>query len=75
MSKVPSLSYERVVHAPRRGGWVAVRQRGSRVRLHKHTLTETRKLTVPSHIPIKRSTLTHILKQARLELDDFLDRL
>jgi predicted RNA binding protein YcfA (HicA-like mRNA interferase family) len=75
MSKVPSLSYDRVVHALQRGGWVVVRQRGSHIRLHKHTPNEVLKLTVPSHRPLKRSTLAHILKQARLELDDFLQLL
>ncbi|MFI5379172.1 MAG: type II toxin-antitoxin system HicA family toxin [Tepidisphaerales bacterium] len=75
MSKIPSLSYDRVVHALRRGGWVVVRQKGSHIRLHKHALTETLKLTVPSRRPVKRSTLAHILKQARLELDDFLQLL
>lgn len=30
------------------------------------------KITVPAHSPIKRSTLSHILKQARLANDDFL---
>ncbi len=29
------------------------------------------KLVVPAHRPIKRSTLTHILKQARLSADEF----
>jgi len=29
------------------------------------------KLVVPAHRPIKRSTLSHILKQARLSLEQF----
>jgi predicted RNA binding protein YcfA (HicA-like mRNA interferase family) len=32
---------------------------------------ETLKLVVPAHRPIKRSTLSHILKQARLAVEDF----
>ncbi|HEX3556314.1 MAG TPA: type II toxin-antitoxin system HicA family toxin [Thermoanaerobaculia bacterium] len=72
MSKVPSLSFERVIHALRRDGWVVVRQRGSHIRLQKRTAEETLKLIVPAHRPIKRSTLSHILKQARLDLDRFL---
>lgn len=28
---------------------------------------------VPAHIPIKRSTLAHILKDAQLPLEEFLD--
>ncbi len=71
MTKVPSLSYPQVVRALRRDGWVVVRQRGSHIRLQKHTPDETLKLVVPAHRPIKRSTLSHILKQARLTVADF----
>jgi predicted RNA binding protein YcfA (HicA-like mRNA interferase family) len=74
MTKVPSLPYDQVIRALQRDGWVAVRQKGSHVRLQKHTPTETLKLTVPTHRPIKRSTLSHILKQAKLTPEDF-DRL
>ena len=52
-----------------------VRQRGSHIRLQKRTTDELLKLTVPAHRPIKRSTLSHILKQARLETDAFLSLL
>ena len=71
MTKVPSLSYDRVVRALRRDGWVVVRQRGSHIRLQKQTPDETLKLIVPAHRPIKRSTLSHILKQARLTVEEF----
>jgi hypothetical protein len=47
-------------------------QRGSHIRLQKHTPSETIKVTVPTHRPIKRSTLSHMLKQARLSVDDFI---
>ncbi len=75
MTRIPSVGYDRVVRALRRDGWVVIRQRGSHIRLQKHTRTETLKLTVPAHRPIKRSTLAHILKQAQIELDRFLDLL
>ena len=75
MSKVPSLNYEQVINALRRDGWLVVRQRGSHIRLQKRTADETLKIVVPAHRPIKRSTLSHILKQARLELDVFLELL
>jgi predicted RNA binding protein YcfA (HicA-like mRNA interferase family) len=71
VTKVPSLNYDQVVRALRRDGWVVVRQRGSHIRLQKHTPDETLKLIVPAHRPIKRSTLSHILKQARLTVDEF----
>lgn len=65
MSKVPSLSYEKVIAAFKRDGWVVVRQRGSHIRLQKHARTDVLKITVPAHRPIKRSTLSHILKQTQ----------
>jgi predicted RNA binding protein YcfA (HicA-like mRNA interferase family) len=60
------------VAALQRDGWVVVRQRGSHIRLQKHLPAETLKLIVPAHRPVKRSTLAHILKQARLTVDDFI---
>lgn len=66
MTKVPSLGYEKIIAALKRDAWVVVRQKGSHIRLQKHTRNEMLKLTIPAHNPIKRSTLSHILKQARL---------
>lgn len=72
MTKVPSLDYRKIISALRRDGWVVVRQRGSHIRLQKHLSDGTLKLTVPAHRPVKRSTLAHILKQARLTVDELL---
>jgi predicted RNA binding protein YcfA (HicA-like mRNA interferase family) len=54
---------------------VLVRQKGSHLRLQKRLAEEVLKVTVPAHRPVKRSTLAHILKQARLDLDTFLQLL
>lgn len=75
MSKVPSLSYQEIIAAFKRDGWEVVRQRGSHIRLEKELSDETLKVTVPAHRPVKRSTLSHILKQARISVDDFLNLL
>lgn len=72
MSKVPSLPYTDVIRALERDGWVGLRQRGSHIRLHKMVEGEVLRITVPAHRPIKRSTLSHILKQARLDVEGFL---
>jgi predicted RNA binding protein YcfA (HicA-like mRNA interferase family) len=48
VTKVPSLSYDAVVKALRRAGWVVVRQRGSHIRLQKHVERQTLKLIVPA---------------------------
>jgi len=57
-----------MLRALQRDGWVIVRQKGSHIRLQKHLPNDVLKLTVPAHRPIKRSTLAHILKQARLSV-------
>jgi len=75
VSKVPSLSYIKIIRALQRDGWTVVRQRGSHIRLHKRLRDEVLKLTVPAHHPVKRSTLSHILKQARLNVEEFLELL
>jgi predicted RNA binding protein YcfA (HicA-like mRNA interferase family) len=75
MSKVPSLPYTEIVKALERAGWAVTRQRGSHIRLEKHAEEGRRLLTVPAHRPVKRSTLSHILKQAGLSVEEFLDLL
>jgi predicted RNA binding protein YcfA (HicA-like mRNA interferase family) len=73
MTKVPSVPFETVISVLKRSGWVVVRQRGSHIRLQKHTPEETLKITIPAHRPIKRSTLAHILKQAHMTADEFIE--
>jgi predicted RNA binding protein YcfA (HicA-like mRNA interferase family) len=71
MTRRPALGFEKVIKALQRDSWVVIRQRGSLIRMHKHTRSEVLKLTIPAHSPIKRSTLAHILKQARLTKEEF----
>ena len=73
MTKIPSVAYDRIVRALQRDGWVVVRQKGSHIRLQKRTQDEVLKLTIPAHKPVKHSTLSHILKQARMDVDRFLN--
>ncbi len=75
MTKVPSLNYNKVIKAFQRDGWVIVRQKGSHIRLQKNLPDETLKLTIPAHRPIKRSTLSHILKHSRISVTHFMDLL
>ncbi|WP_392478580.1 type II toxin-antitoxin system HicA family toxin [Nostoc sp. C110] len=75
MSKVPNLPYTRIIAALERDGWIVVRQRGSHIRLEKSIPDEVLKLTVPAHRSVKRFTLAKILKQARIDLERFLDLL
>ncbi|WAI01771.1 type II toxin-antitoxin system HicA family toxin [Methanogenium organophilum] len=74
MTKIPGINYGALINALQRDGWVVVRQKGSHIRMQKHMQAETLKLTIPAHKPIKRSTLSHILKQAHLTVEE-LDKL
>lgn len=75
MSKVPSVNYGKAISALKRDGWIVVRQKGSHIRLQKHLVDDVLKITVPAHRPIKRSTLSHILKQAHIKVEKFIELL
>ena len=75
MSKVPSLPHTQIIRALQRDGWTLVRQRGSHLRLQKRVGEELLKVTIPAHRPVKRSTLSHILRQSHLDVDQFLQLL
>ena len=70
MTKVPSLNYDQLIHALQRAGFEIVRQKGSHIRLEKLFDDGVIRLTVPAHKPIKRSTLSHILKEAHLTVEE-----
>jgi predicted RNA binding protein YcfA (HicA-like mRNA interferase family) len=69
---IPSLAYPAIIFALERDGWRVERQRGSHIRLSKVAEGRLRKLTVPAHKPVKRSTLAKVIKQANLTIDEFL---
>ena len=75
MSKVPSVNYPQLINALRRDGWIVIRQKGSHIRLQKRLPDEILKITIPAHRPIKRSTLSHILKQAHLSVEKIIELL
>lgn len=72
MTKVPSLNYQQIINALQRDGWIIVRQRGSHIRMQKRISVEILKITIPAHKPVKRSTLAHIIKQSKIDLETFL---
>ncbi len=66
--RLPVLSGQQLIDALGKVGWVAVRQRGSHVRLKHHERTVA--LVVPLHRELKRGTLAGILRDAGIERDD-----
>ncbi|MBI4362243.1 MAG: type II toxin-antitoxin system HicA family toxin [Euryarchaeota archaeon] len=70
MPKLPVLSAKAVIKALHRAGFRQVRQTGS----HIHLWHDERKLlvTVPYHPELAKGTLLSILRQARMEREEFL---
>ena len=70
--KLPVISGEKAIKAFLNAGFVKVRQRGSHVRLEKIEGNDIIKLTVPLHNPMKRGTLSRLIKDAGLTIDEFV---
>jgi predicted RNA binding protein YcfA (HicA-like mRNA interferase family) len=73
MPKLPSVSGERVIRALKRAGFVELRQKGSHVSLEKRVGEKIFKTVVPTHSEIAKGTLSDILKQSGLSLEEFLN--
>lgn len=73
MSKLPVLSAKDVIKVLGRFGFVVERQSGS----HIHLWNSERRLlvTVPNHQELAKGTLISIMKQAKLEREEFLSKL
>ena len=70
--KTPYHSGIELIKRLKRMGFVVVRQRGSHIRLEKNLPNETIKLTIPNHKELKKGTLHHILKDAKLKPEDII---
>ncbi|MGB9104281.1 MAG: type II toxin-antitoxin system HicA family toxin [Terriglobales bacterium] len=75
MTKLPRISGHDAIRALERLGFRQVRQRGSHVVLRKPLPTGDVGTVVPLHRELASGTLRGILKQAQVELQDFLDKL
>jgi predicted RNA binding protein YcfA (HicA-like mRNA interferase family) len=75
MPKLPSVSGERVIRALKRAGFVELRQKGSHVSLEKRAGDQVFKTVVPIHSELSKGTLSDILRQCGLKLDEFLELL
>ena len=73
MPKLPSISGQRVIRALKRAGFLELRQKGSHVSLEKRVGEQVFKTVVPMHSELAKGTLSDILKQCGLTLDEFLE--
>lgn len=72
MPELPILSGNEAIQALQKLGFVRVRQRGSYVVLKKQTATGEIGCVVPLHKELAVGTLHGILRQAQVDIDDFL---
>ena len=71
MSKLPLLSWQKVVKALGKAGFQIVRQKGSHLILVKDDVI----VPLPKHKEIKRGLLLEIIAEAGLTKEQFLDLL
>lgn len=69
--KLPLISGLEVIKRLKKKGFIAVRQKGSHVRLEKFDGEKTIKITVPLHPEMKKGTLNRIIKDCNLTLEEF----
>jgi len=72
MPKLPSVSGERVIRALKRAGFVDLRQKGSHLSLERRIGEQVFRTVVPLHSELAKGTLSDILKQCGLKLEEFL---
>jgi predicted RNA binding protein YcfA (HicA-like mRNA interferase family) len=73
VTKLPAISWKDAVKALERAGFIFDRQRGSHMVFYHPQSQAT--AVVPRHATIKKGTLAHILKQAGMTVDEFLQLL
>ncbi len=75
MPKMPRISAKEAIRALERLGFEQVRQTGSHVVMKKENQEGEIGCVVPLHRELKIGTLSGVLKQARITVEDFIDNL
>ena len=70
--KMPVVSGEQLIRALSKFGYVAVRQKGSHVRLRHPTDVQRQAVTIPLHNEIAFGTLRRILRDARITTEQLV---
>lgn len=69
--ELPQISGFKLIKILNKLGFRVVRQKGSHVRLEKITPGGVIKLTVPIHDRLKKGTLSRIIKDSKINEEDF----
>ena len=71
MERLSPLPYRQVARKLRRAGFVEVSQKGSHVKFVRRDGDEIRTAVVPRHREVRVGTLSSILRQAGLSVEEF----
>jgi len=75
MPKLPRISGKEAVRVMEKLGFVQTRQRGSHVVLKKTTVNGEVGCAIPLHKELAIGTLRGILKQAKVSVEDFVEKM
>ncbi len=68
--KLPVLSGDELIKVLEKFGYVAVRQKGSHIRLRHPSDAQRKPLTIPRHNSLKPGLLHRILRDARVTVEE-----
>lgn len=71
MPKLPRVSGAQAIRALERLGFIRVRQRGSHVVMKRESSTGVSGCSIPLHTELAVGTLRSILRQAKVDPEDF----
>lgn len=75
MPKMPRISSREAIRATERLGFEQVRQTGSHIVMNKETEEGKIGCVIPVHRELKVGTLSGILKQAQITVEEFVENL
>jgi predicted RNA binding protein YcfA (HicA-like mRNA interferase family) len=75
MPRIPRISGKEAIRVMEKLGFVQTRQRGSHVVLKKTTLEGEVGCAIPLHKELAIGTLRGILKQAKISIEDFVEKM
>ncbi len=75
MPKLPSISALKAIKCFERIGYEVVRQRGSHIRLHHKIDRNKKPLTIPHHKTLGRGLLRKLLRDAEINIEEFIELL
>ncbi len=73
--KLPVVSGDELIRTLEKFGYVAVRQKGSHVRLRHHSDPSRTPLSVPLHSTVAPGLLRRILRDAQITVEQLLEAL